>query len=287
MLSKRFYIFFLTLLLISCSQSESQKGHLIIIGGGSRPDNIMEKIVQLAGGEKAKIVIVPSASSHPLKTALYQKKQFESHNPETVDYILSANNIVDSDSNLEKLDDATGIFFSGGDQRRLSKLLLGTELLDKIKSIYDNGGVIGGTSAGAAVMSKIMITGDELINQDSTYSFISIQKENIDTKEGFGFITNAIIDQHFVKRKRYNRLISLVLENPDHVGIGIDESTAIWVKPDNTFEVLGESSVIILDATHSKNIRSNKDLYMSGENIVMHVMLSGQKFDLKTNSIIK
>ena len=287
MLSKRLYIFFLTLLLISCSQNKSQKGHLIIIGGGSRPDYIMGKIVQLAGSEKARIVIVPSASSKPLETALYQKKQFESYNPESVDYILSTNSVVDSDSNLEKLDDATGIFISGGDQRRLSKSLLGTEVLDKIKSIYDNGGVIGGTSAGAAVMSKIMITGDELINQDTTYSFISIQKENIDTKEGFGFITNAIIDQHFVKRKRYNRLISLVLEHPDHVGIGIDESTAIWVKPDNTFEVLGESSVIVLDATHSKNIQYNKDLYMSGENIVMHVMLSGQKFDLTANSIIK
>lgn len=287
MLSKRFYIFFLTLLLVSCSQSKSQKGNLIIIGGGPRPDYIMGKIVQLAGSEKARIVIVPSASSKPLETALYQKKQFESHNPEIVDYILSTNNVVDSDSNLEKLDNATGIFISGGDQRRLSKSLLGTEVLDKIKSIYDNGGVIGGTSAGAAVMSKIMITGDELINQDTTYSFISIQKENIDTKEGFGFITNAIIDQHFVKRKRHNRLISLVLEHPDHVGIGIDESTAIWVKPDNTFEVLGESSVIVLDATHSKNIRSNNDLYISGENIVMHVMLSGQKFDLTANSIIK
>ena len=275
------------LLLFSCNNKKSSKGNLVIIGGGKRPDYIIEKIVQLSGGEDAEIVIVPFASSQPEETALYQKRQFQEYNPKRVDIILKTETSVDSDINLMKFTTATGIFFSGGDQRRLQKILTGTEVLAKIKSIYRNGGLISGTSAGAAVMSKIMITGDELLNKDSTRSFISIQEGNIDTGEGFGFINDAIIDQHFIKRKRYNRLISLVLEHPELLGIGIDESTAIWVKPDSTFEVLGESSVVVLDASGSKNIQTDEDMNISGDRLKMHIMQSGQMYDLRKKSLVR
>jgi cyanophycinase len=194
---------------------------------------------------------------------------------------------ADKDSLVEKLNGATGIFFSGGDQSFLTRDMLGTKLLDKVYEIYNNGGVIGGTSAGAAVMSKLMITGNELINKDTSYIFISIQKSNVEVKEGFGFIKTAFIDQHFIKRKRLNRSISVILENPELLGICIDESTCIIVNPDDTFKVLGENQVIVLDAEGCKNIRTDKNGNLGAEDLKMHIMISGDRFNLKNKEIVK
>jgi cyanophycinase len=194
---------------------------------------------------------------------------------------------ADNDSLVEKLNSATGIFFSGGDQAFLTRDMLGTKLLNKVYEIYNNGGVISGTSAGAAVMSEVMITGNELINKDSSDIFISIQKNNVEVKEGFGFIKSAFIDQHFIKRKRLNRSISIVLENPELLGIGIDESTCIVVYPDETFEVLGENQVMIFDATNSYNIKLDKNGNLGGQNIRMHLLINGDRFDIKSKEVIE
>jgi cyanophycinase len=209
-----------------CSQS---KGNLVIIGGGDKPSYIMQKIVDLAGGVGSKIIVIPNASSDPLGSAEYNVEEFKNLGCTNLDFILFSKEDADKDSLIEKLSGATGIFFSGGDQAFLTRDMLGTKLLEKVYDIYNNGGVISGTSAGAAVMSELMITGNELINKDSSDIFISIQKNNVEVTEGFGFIKSAFIDQHFIKRKRLNRSISVVLENPELLGIGIDESTSIVV----------------------------------------------------------
>ncbi|MFW6160844.1 MAG: cyanophycinase, partial [Acidobacteriota bacterium] len=143
----------------------------------------------------------------------------------------------------------------------------------------------GGTSAGAAVMSELMITGNEKIPVEDDRAFVRIMADNIEVIPGLGFIKTAIIDQHFVTRKRHNRLISLVLENKDLLGIGIDESTAIIVKPGGTFEVVGEQNVIVYDASKAA-VEIRVDKIMSGHNIVMHVLKPGDKFDLKTKEPI-
>jgi cyanophycinase len=285
---KNILLFTVTVIfLISQIVPAQEKGHLVIIGGGKRPQYVMQKMTELAGGREAKIVIVPNATSERLKTAEYQKKEFNWLGAASVDYILCSRETADDDSNLAKLDGATGIFFSGGDQSVLTGDLLGTKLFEKIAGIYNKGGVIGGTSAGAAVMSRIMLTGNEKLNTDSTDAFISIQKNNIEVKEGFGFITNGIIDQHFIKRKRHNRLISLVLENPELPGIAIDEQTAIVVYPDDTFEVMGESQVLIYDASEARNIRTDDEGNLRADNIKMHLLLNGDKYNLKTREVIE
>lgn len=275
-------------LLLSCTLSaQSQKGYLLIIGGGNRPDYMMLKIIELAGGPDAKITIIPMASSEPIETAEYQKKQFESFGAADVDYIYCTNDEADSEEVLKKLSDTSGIFFSGGDQSRLAKALNGTKLLSEIFEIYNSGGIVSGTSAGAAVMSKIMITGDELINDDSVRAFSTIQKGNIVTDDGFGFIDDVIIDQHFIRRKRLNRLISIVLENPSHLGIGIDESTAIVVNPDNTLEVLGERQVIIFNAADTAGIDINEKGLFSVKDMNLDILINGQKYDLTNKSVIE
>ena len=128
----------------------------------------MQKIVDYAGGPNSKIIVIPNASSDPKESAEYNVEEFKNLGCTNVDYIMFSRADADKDSLVEKLSGATGIFFSGGDQAFLTRDMLGTKLLNKVYEIYNNGGVISGTSAGAAVMSKLMITGNELINKDSS-----------------------------------------------------------------------------------------------------------------------
>lgn len=135
-------------------------------------------------------------------------------------------------------------------------------------------------------MSEIMITGDEKREVKKGHEFETIQANNIVAVRGFGFIKTAIIDQHFVRRKRHNRLISLVAENPKLLGVGIDESTAIIFTPDEIFEVVGERNVIVYDATQAQ-IRISPSRLLSGFNMIMHILSSGDRFNLKTKEVMR
>ncbi len=285
---KKFAMIYHILLSLSLIPLNAQtKGHLVIIGGGDKPASVIEKFISLAGGTNAEIIVIPNASSVPVESAEYQVNQFKSFGASRVYPIYFSKATADDDSTVDKLNNVSGVFFCGGDQSLLTADLLGTRLLEKIRDIYQSGGVVGGTSAGAAVMSHVMITGNELINKDSSAAFNIIEKGNIETTEGFGFVTKAVIDQHFIKRKRNNRLITVILEHPDLLGIGIDESTAILVNPDDTFEVLGESEVLIYNPLHAADIQSNEAGKYSVKNMEMSILTAGQKFDLNTAKLIQ
>jgi cyanophycinase len=273
------------ILLFTISAKPQTKGHLVIVGGVQTKD-IITKFVELAGGENARIIIIPNAGSNPAYWSEVQVKEFAELGAKA-DYLLFSRETADEDSNLKKMDWANAVFFLGGDQNNLTRDMLGTKLLNKVYDIYNNGGVVGGSSAGAAVMSEVMITGNELLNKDSSSSFISIQKGNIETSKGFGFIKNAIIDQHFLKRKRHNRLITLMCEHPQLLGIAIDESTAIVVNPDDTFEVIGRNQVLVYDPTEAKNVRVDKNGNLGITGMKMHLLINGDKFDLKSKQVIQ
>jgi len=270
--------------LISALAIAQPKGHLVIIGGGPIPETIIEKFVELAGGKESKFLIIPMASSLPLESANSFAKRLRNLGCINIDFILGDKVTIDNESNLSKLKDVKAVFFTGGDQSRLTNTLLGSKLLERIKEIYNTNGVIGGTSAGAAVMSSIMITGEELINKDTVNVFNSITKGNIKTAEGFGFLDNAIIDQHFLKRKRTNRLLSVVLDNPNLIGIGIDESTAIITNSGNSFEVIGESLVTVIDVRKSSNFSTDKLGHQSARDIKLHLLKCGDKYLLNSKS---
>lgn len=261
------------------------KGYLVIVGGVQTKE-IVAEFVKLAGGENARIIVIPNAGSNPVYWSEVQVKEFSELGAKS-DYLLFTRETADTDSNLKKMDWANAVFFLGGDQSDLTRDMLGTKLLQKVYDIYNNGGVVGGSSAGAAVMSEVMITGNELLNKDSTSSFISIQKGNIETAKGFGFIKSAIIDQHFLKRKRHNRLITLMCEHPNLLGIAIDESTGIVVNPDETFEVIGNNQVLVYDPTEAKNIRTDKNGNLGITEMKMHLLINGDKFDLKSKKVIE
>lgn len=220
-------------------------GHLFIIGGGHRPGYLMKEFIRLSGGSDSRITILPLASCTPESTGERIKNELLHLGCTDVNYISPVNNKMDDKLNLEKLQSTKGIFFSGGDQNILAKYLHGTKTLDKIIEIYHNGGVIGGTSAGAAIMSKVMIAGSD---PDEDYDLVGLSpqtniKRNAVLSEGFGFLKNIIIDQHFNTRNRIDRLKDAIRKNPEMLGVGIDESTAIIVHTDNTFRVIGENKV--------------------------------------------
>jgi cyanophycinase len=258
------------------------KGHLFIVGGGDWPDGMMNRFVDLAARfGTGRIVILPMASSVPKESAAEETEGFRKLGAkDVVTYILTRKQALKPES-AALLDGAGGVFFSGGDQSRLTAVLLDTPVYKKLLELYDQGAVIGGTSAGAAVMSEVMITGDEVRKPAAGREFETLQAANVVTTRGFGFVRKAVIDQHFVTRKRHNRLLSVLAEHPDLLGVAIDESTAVLVRPDGTFEVVGAKQVVVYDPENAKfRILPNSNIAFTG--LVMHALTNGDTFDLNT-----
>jgi cyanophycinase len=254
---------------------DEARGHLVLNGGGSKPAVVMEKFIELAGGPDAAIVVFPTASELP-DTGQYYVDLF------TDDYGCSDVSVADVRSTQDAQDPvlaarvaaAGGVFFSGGDQRRITEVLLGTAVGDAVRDAFESGAVVGGTSAGTACQSQLMITGDG--------DFTIIAADNVELGEGLGLFPGVIVDQHFVARSRHNRLISVVIERPELLGVGVDEATAVWVRPNGTFEVLGEGWVVVYDArdaeiTHQEGPGGRHDLGV--HELVTHVLLPGEVFD--------
>lgn len=282
---KKFLFTILTLIILIIPNFAKTKGKLVIIGGVQTTE-IIAKFVELAGGSDAKIIVIPNAGSEPVLNSEIQVKELIELGAKA-EYLLFTRETADDDANLKKMDWANSVFFLGGDQSDLARDMLGTKLLDKVFEIHNNGGTIGGTSAGAAIMSEVMITGNELIRNDTTGIFLTIEKGNVETIRGFGFLKTVIIDQHFLKRKRHNRTIASLIEHPTLTGVAIDESTSIIVNPDSTFEVFGENQVLVYDPTNSENIRQDKSGNLGISNMKLHVLISGDKFNLKSHKVIE
>jgi len=262
------------------------KGHLFIIGGGDRSAAMMKRFIHLAEGFRSgKIVILPMASSVPEEVGPEQTLQLVNYGANHVEFHILSREDAQNPASLRLFEDIGGVFFSGGVQSRLADVLLDTPVHKMLLDFYEAGGVIGGTSAGAAVMSEIMITGDEKRTVEEGHAFETIEVDNIVTARGFGFIKTAVIDQHFVRRKRHNRLVSLVAENPGLLGIGIDESTAIVVNPDDTFDVIGERCVIVYDFSGTE-IKIFPADGISAHNARMHILKQGDTFDLKARKAL-
>jgi cyanophycinase len=265
--------------------ADAPKGSLLIVGGGPQPDELVQRFVDLAGGAgKARIVVFAMASEDGLEGGEEKAEDLRKLGATAINVYITREQ-ASQDSIVHLLDDATGIWFGGGDQSRLTRAIAGTKVEEAIRERYRAGAVVGGTSAGAAVMSTPMITGDERhpggARPDTTDPFKTIARENIITSEGFGLIDGAVVDQHFLRRKRHNRLISTVLEHPKLLGVGIDESTALLVQPDGMWSVLGASAVVVYDARNAAVTGASAPT-LGGTGIVMHVLPAGSSFDPRT-----
>ncbi|MCA1589083.1 MAG: cyanophycinase [Acidobacteria bacterium] len=221
-------------------------GHLLVIGGAEDKYNerrILKKFLQLAGGDKAEILIVPVASDFPEFAADVYTQAFRNLGVANARVLRATSRQdvfhADADGLLEGV---TGVFITGGDQMRLVSLLGGTAFADKLRiKVRDTGMILAGTSAGAAGMSTSMIVRGE--------STPHPHKNSVRLSPGLGFLKNIIIDQHFTERGRISRLITAVSYNPYNLGIGIDENTAIILSGEGILEVYGLGSATIVDGS--------------------------------------
>lgn len=270
------YLFFLVFLAFNFTFSQNSKGKLFIIGGGSRPDFLVDRMIKEAGLKSGETVaIFPHASEEQDSSFYYAKQQFEKRNLKALDCAFKKDEKL-SPSKLDSLKTAKLIYIGGGDQVTFMEIINSNpEVKNLLKSAYQNGKMIAGTSAGAAVMSEVMITGNQLKYKDYENTFDNIEIKNVETKQGLGFIKTAVIDQHFVVRSRYNRLLSLIIENPTYKGIGIDEGTAILVK-NGSAEVVGRAQVIVFkNPKQSKKLNGDK---LGAKGITLDIYLNGEKF---------
>jgi cyanophycinase len=250
-------------------------GHLLVIGGAEDKYNerrILKKFLELAGGDKAEVLIVPVASDYPEFAADVYTQAFRNlgvANPRVL-RATSRQDVFHANAD-ELLDGVTGVFMTGGDQMRLVSLLGGTEFATKLRRMArETDVVIAGTSAGAAGMSTSMIVRGESISHP--------QKNSVRLSPGLGFLKNIIIDQHFTERGRISRLITAVSYNPYNLGIGIDENTAIILDPDGVMEVFGQGSVTIVDGcgiTYNEIAEVAEDDAFSVCGVKLHILKDG------------
>jgi cyanophycinase len=263
------------------------KGWLFIIGGGERDAPLMKRYIQLAEAhDTGKIVIFTMASSVPDEVGPELLDEFKGNGARTTVYYNLTREQAMRPGSEKILDGAGGIWFSGGDQALLAAALVGTPVHKRMLELYDEGCVVGGTSAGAAVMSEFMITGNERRTHGEEGTWEVILADDVLHAEGFGFVKKAVIDQHFITRRRHNRLIAVVLQYPSLVGVGIEESTAVLVRPDGKYEVLGEAQVIVYDARRAKTFRS-PDGHLGGHGLTMQVLLPGDVYDLDAGRVVE
>lgn len=259
--------------------SEAPKGSLFIIGGGSRPDAMVQRMITESGVDQGGyVVILPMSSSEPDSAIIWSGQQFINQGIVQVTGFNFLPGETPDETLLDSLRNASLVYISGGDQNRFMAIVKDTPIMAAIHQAYENGAMIAGTSAGAAVMSEKMITGNELKYPEYQSTFRTIEAGNIEISIGLGLLTTAIVDQHFVWRSRHNRLLTAVIEYPEILGIGIDESTAILVKGDSA-EVVGISQVLVFK-NPVKNTR-NIEGKLGAAGIQLDVLLPGDKFSIK------
>jgi cyanophycinase len=207
----------------------SVPGSLVLVGGGATPEVILDRFLQLAGGKHAHLVVIPTASIKADRPD--QLKSFGYWRAQDVASVVLLHTRKREQANdrefTKALQDATGVWISGGDQSKLVEAYRGTVVERELHHLMARGGVVGGTSAGAAVMSSVMITGGNTAPQ---------------VDAGFGLLPGVVVDQHLMRRNRVPRLLSALTTHPGYFGLGIDEQTAVVVKG-HTLTVLGDATV--------------------------------------------
>lgn len=242
-------------------------GTLMIVGGGRLDDALLERFLELAGGRDAPIVVIPTAGGATEYDQDWRGlSPFRAVGASRLTVLHTTDRtMADSDAFVAPLRAARGVWFSGGRQWRLADAYLHTRVQDELEALLERGGVIGGTSAGATIQGSYLVRGD-------TGGNTVMMGDHV---EGMGFLENAAIDQHVLRRNRQFDLIPVIEAHPELLGIGIDENTAIVVQGDS-FRVIGSSYVLICD--HQHQLDSGGRFYF---------LSPGDRFDLRTRTALR
>jgi len=254
---------------------------LVIVGGAEdrlQDRIILRKYVDYCGGSAAKIRIITAASGDPEGVWQSYRNVFMALGVEDVQrLVLDDRNSAHSPQVQPEILQADGIFMSGGDQSRLMDILWDTPAYQSMhQAFHVNGCCIGGTSAGAAVMSRHMIAQGPAVLRPS--------KEAVDTDIGLGFLSQAVVDQHFSERRRLARLLSTLAMRPDLLGVGIDEDTALVIERGEAIEVIGKGSVTLVDPSQMQSnvgeLGSLEQIEMLG--VQLHLLPAGHRYSVKS-----
>lgn len=257
-----------------------QRGWIVPIGGAEEKQNdprILERFVELCGGADADIVVIPTASQLADTGTRYEKIFAELGAGRVSALDFDTRRDTAEANRCERIEQASGIFFTGGNQLRLSTLLGGSPVAKLIRTRNAQGVHVGGTSAGASILSEHMIAfGRE--GGSPTASSVRLAP-------GLGLTNRFVIDQHFRQRDRLGRLLAALAYNPFAVGIGLDEDTAAFIRPDNTLEVEGSGAVTVVDAgdlQFSSMDQADEDEPVCLLGLKVHILVSGATFNLHT-----
>lgn len=255
-------------------------GRLVIIGGAEDKEDdcvILREVVKLAGAREARLLVLTAATSQPQQVGAVYRQVFTRLGAAEVGVLDISDRLQAEDPLLVGLvPEASGIFFTGGDQLRITSLIGGTALFHALGVAYRRGVVIAGTSAGASVMSSTMII-DGSGDQEPAVGGVRLAA-------GLGLISDVVVDQHFAQRGRLGRLLAAVAQNPYVLGIGIDENTAIVVDGPH-FEVIGAATVSVLDGQHIAftNVSEvSPQGALALAEVRLHILPQGYAFDLQT-----
>jgi cyanophycinase len=263
------------------------KGILVVVGGNEdRRHNlqVLRAIHSLVKKQTVLIEVITTASEIPEEIgAVYVKAFAKIGNNELHLLHIRDRGLADDPDTLDRLEKADIIFFTGGDQLRITSILGGTQVLKIVKERYFNGGVvIAGTSAGASAMSETMIYGGE--------SEEAILKGTVHVTAGIGLINNVVIDSHFIKRGRFSRLMQIASTNPGHIGLGLGEDTGVIIERGNILTAIGSGLVVVFDGSNIRysNITNIKDgEAIAVENVHIHSIVSGHGYDLEQRRYLR
>lgn len=259
------------------AESPGPKGTLVIMGGGDETADIINAFATAAGGRGGIVGIIPTANANPERSFKAWKTEFDKAGLVSVSLDVRRREDASLPELLEAAKQCTGFWFSGGDQNRVREKIVGTPMQQLVLEKYRAGAAVGGTSAGAAIMSRIMIEGEDRFGKLSLAEF---GPGAYRTGEGMGFLPDhVIVDQHFLRRGRQNRLFSMAMEHPRHLGIGIDESTALVVK-DGRATVVGDRAVMVFDP-QGMSLKGG-----SFRNLTIHLLRAGEGIDLATRKLL-
>lgn len=257
-------------------------GQLVIIGGAEDKEGdctILREFVRRSGGLQARIVVMTVATGLPGEVGETYLNVFERLGVESVQVVDTARREnADDPKGLELIQQATGVFFTGGNQARITECLKDTQLDAMLHKRFADGVVIAGTSAGAAMMPDMMIVEGE--------SETNPRMEVVSMDRGMGFLPGVVIDQHFAQRGRLGRLLSAIAQQPVNLGFGIDENTAIAING-KELEVIGAGAITIVDVaniTHNNVEELLRDEPLALCNATLHILPHGYKFNLETRS---
>ncbi len=261
--------------------TDQQLGALVIIGGAEDKAGdctVLREFVRAAGGIKARIAVMTAATSLPGEVGDEYIRVFERIGAESIEIVnTERREDTEREDGIRKVSEATGIFFTGGDQSRIVDFIKGTPLDEAIHQRHREGAVIGGTSAGAAMMPDEMIVGGTSVSNPSV--------DAVEMGPGMGFLPGIVVDQHFAQRGRLGRLLAALVLQPAVLGLGIDEDTGIVVEGDE-FTVIGRGAVTVVDETSATY--NNLDGLLHDEPIALcgvklHILPQGYRFNLKTH----